>query len=129
MIRIKNLNEELDRIYLNDGDYYDTNIKEVIISEREKIILYSPMAKVFGLNANVRVGEYRVLDKEYNEYVPDFSLTAIINEHGEIIYWKQDDIAVTINNYLNMLNKHKTFDKIQNMICEIIQPDVAIAIA
>ena len=77
------------------------------------------------LNINLHEGVFCNYDEEEKEYLPDFSLTVIMEadsekKEGEWLYYEQDGFEITLANYQN---GKMAMEAISELSCFICIPD------
>ena len=77
------------------------------------------------LNINLHEGVFCNYDEEEKEYLPDFSLTVIMEadmekKEGEWLYYEQDGFEITLASYQN---GKMAMEAISELSCFICSPD------
>lgn len=99
---------------------------DIMESEEDyRIVISGWWVHIPELNINLHEGVFCNYDEEEKEYLPDFSLTVIMeadseNKEGEWLYYEQDGFEITLANYRN---GKMAMEAISELPCFICIPD------
>ena len=94
--------------------------------EDYRIVISGWWVHIPELNLNLHEGVFCNYDENEKEYLPDFSITVLMEagsengKEGEWIYYEQDGFEVTLANYQS---GKLGMDAISNLTCMICIPD------
>lgn len=102
--QLEEIDEKIAQL-MESIDYIDEF--EVEADEDSKIIAYNYKVLLPSLNLYAREGTMLNYSEDEQDWCADFSLTLIYNMDDEYLYWEQDDIPITLHNFLNATNRPK----------------------
>lgn len=101
----------------------DVDMLEVEDNEESKIVAYGYKILIPSLDLYARAGEMMVYDEDEEDWYADFSLTIIYSDDDELLYWEQDDTAVSLYNFLTANNRISSIEDVYNLECIIAIDD------
>lgn len=112
--QIEDVDEKLAEI-IESLDFLDEF--EVESDEESMIVANNYKVLIPSLGLYAREGSMLCYSESEQGWYADFSLTIIYNMEDEQLYWEQDDIAITLHNFLHAINK--TVESVYGLECII----------
>lgn len=103
-----------------------SRVDDIMESEEDyRIVISGWWVHTPELNMNLHEGVFCNYDEEEKEYLPDFSLTVIMEadmekKEGEWLYYEQDGFEITLANYFS---GKMAMEAISELSCFICIPD------
>ena len=119
---VGNVEDEIMEKIENEGVYADDyQLESEELDEDSGIIASGIRVVIPKLGVSARSGMFLNCYEDEDELVPDFSITLIYEQDetdpSKFLYWEQDDIAVSLCNYLR--NKNISMNDIYDCECTV----------